>query len=185
MARVKFNPQISAENLKRELEKAADSTGLNKEWGNFLTERVRFEARRGKPLNDTRSFPELTDASKSIRAALATQNPTHPAFSPGKSNATFTGQLLDAVAFERKRSGLFELFVKKSRRRQLVTDRRERQVVFNETVDRRLRRGVSSVQFGTRKFEIFTSEGIKSDKKIPRRLKQILLRFLRRQLRSS
>ena len=184
MARVKFDVNKASKGLRDTINKLSRDPKLETEVGQFLTERVRFEARRGKPLNDNRKFPELSDASKAIRARLQKLNRTARAYSAKKSNLTFTGQLQDAIAFKRTRKGLFELFVKATRRRPLRTGKGKFQSSpNNKRVDEQLRSGVESKQFGTRKFELFTAKGLKSDKKIPKRIKQIYLRFLRRQLR--
>ena len=46
----------------------------------------------------------------SIRRNLAKSNSTHPAFDPERSNLTFTGQLQNALAFKKLKTGLFQIF---------------------------------------------------------------------------
>ena len=166
MAKVKFDAAAAANRLKKDIGKALDDGKLQTEMGIFLTERVRFEARKGKPLNNNRKFPNLKPST--VASRRANKEKKHPAFSPGKSNVTITGQLLDAVSFKRVKSRIFELFVKDSKRN-------KRGDPNNEQVSDFLK---------DKGFVIFTGKGMKSDKKIPRRLKQILLRFLRKRLRS-
>ena len=182
MARIKFDPKVASQRLKKEIEKVSNDKKLEFEYGKFLTERVRFQARKGKPLNKNKKFPPLSEASKNIRKGLGKKNKTHPAFRSDKSNLTFSGQLQDAIAFRRFKNGKFELFVKPTRRRRIEGSPNTLRL-NNEDIDRELRRGVDSRQLGRRKFVLFDTVGLKSDKKIPKRLKQILLRFLRRQLR--
>ena len=182
MAKVKvtYDAGKALLDFKKRIKKVTNDRRLTKDWGEFLTTRVRFEARKGKPLNKDRSFPELSDASKKIRRGLAKENPTHPSYRAGKSNLTFSGQLIEAVSFESLKNGKFKLFVRDSSRKLIVGGDN---TMSNSEIDKKLRKGVTSRQFGTRKFVLFDAAGLKSDKKIPKRLKQILLRFLRRQLR--
>lgn len=177
MVKVKFDPNKAAKDLKAKLNQVIAEKEVETEIGILLTERVRYEARRGKPLNDDRSFPELKESSKGIRKGLSKRNKTHPAFSPDKSNLTFSGQLQDAISFKRLKKGIFELFVNdKKHVAPKYKDGKRGESLTNSQIDKDLRK---------RGFELFTARGLKSEKKIPRRIKQILLRFLRRQLRRS
>lgn len=175
--RIKFDPSGASKRLKDKLNTVIREPEVESEIGIMLTERVRLEARRGSPLNDGRSFPELKDSSKRIRKGLAKINKPHQAFSPERSNLTFTGQLQDAISFKRLKNGLFELFVSEKKRSATKGfDGKRGESLTNKEVDKDLR---------SRGFELFTGKGLKSEKKIPRLIKQILLRFLRRQLRRS
>jgi hypothetical protein len=163
---VKFNISGATKDLQRKVKAALDETALKLEMGSFLTERVAFKARSGKPLNDTGNFPPLKDSSKAIRRRDNRRK--HPAFSPERSNLTITGQLIDAVSFRQLRDTAFELFVDDTQRFELGAPN-NKQVADD---------------LASRDFVIFTANGLKRDKNIPRRLKEILLRFLRRQLKS-
>ena len=175
---VKFNSQSAAKSLAEKFNKVKLNRQMNEEIGEFVVERIKLQARRGKPLNDTGSFPDLKDVSVDIRKALSDVNATHPTFSPARSNITFTGQLINALTFSFNRSeGLIELFVAKTRRnkiRRLVQFGRDPQVVFNQTVDRRLRK---------RGFKMFTPRGVKMNNSVIKRINNIVKRTLRRALR--
>lgn len=89
--------------LERQIEatfkKVRESQQMRMEVGEFLRDRLQAEARRGKPLNDSRSFPPLKETSIAIRDALAETNDTHPTFKPQRSNLTITGQLINAIEY--------------------------------------------------------------------------------------
>jgi len=167
VARVKFNPSAATKGLKKRIKKATGNKQLKAEYGEFLTERIRFQARKGRPLNDNGRFPKLKPSTVESRRNYRGRK--HPAFSPAKSNLTITGQLQDAIKFKRKRSGLFELFVDNSRRKGRGEPNNRELSSFLEKIG----------------FTLFSTKGLKKDKKIPRRLKQLLLRFLRKQLRKK
>ena len=175
MSRVKFDTAGAVSRLKKKINELLVDDNLQTEVGIFLTERIRFEARTGKPLNDSGSFPDLKDSSKGIRAGLAKSNKTHPAFSPDRSNLTFSGQLQDALSFKRIKGGVYELFIKATARQPVKTKGGKAiKSPNNKKVDEDLR---------SRGFNLFTGKGLKQNKKIARRIKQILLRFLRRKLK--
>ena len=167
MASVKFNPAIAAKNLAKKIRKATNDKRLEKDICDFMVERVRFQARRGSPLNDNGRFPRLKEST--VKSRRNNSQRKHPAFSPGKSNLTITGQLQDAVTCRRKSGGLFELFMKKSRRSERGAPNNRQLAKFLEKIG----------------FTLFSVRGIKRDKKIARRMKQTLLRFLRKRLRKK
>jgi hypothetical protein len=182
MAKIKFDANKAAQDFKRKVDKVIQQKEVEQSIGDFLVERVRLEARRGSPLNSSRSFPPLADSSKAIRRAKSRRNTTHPGFDADRSNLTFSGQLIDAITFKRSTKSEFTLFVDDNRRRPLTGDTES---LSNDEVDKRLRRGVTSRQYGRREFILFDLKGIRSDPNISSRIKEILLRYLRRQLRRS
>ena len=173
--RVKFDPSRAAKTVRDEINRATKSNALKEEIGKFITDRVRFQARKGRPLNDNGKFPKLEDSTIANRRRF--KGKTSQAFSPAKSNLTITGQLQDAITFVRERAGLFALFVDETAR--------DGSTSSNSDIDKFLREGIKTKDGRIKKYILFTTKGIKKDKKIPRRVKQILLRFLRRQLRRS
>lgn len=177
MAKVRFDINGATKDLQVKVNEALKDERLEKDIGIFLTDRVRFMARSGKPLNNSRAFPSLKDMTIEQRKFLEKYNKTQRAYAASKSNLTFTGQLQDAVAFDRIRAGIFRLFVKDSRRKPYRIGRSKRgKALTNEEVDKFLRK---------RGFILFTTKGLKSDKNIPKRIKALLIRYLRRQLRRT
>lgn len=71
----------------------------------------RMENEKGKS-----RFPSLAPSTVNSRNLLRKNNATHPTFSPGRSNVTFSGQLVDAIDFKIKRNGEIDLFIKTTRR---------------------------------------------------------------------
>lgn len=171
---VKFNVQAAVARLEKTFEKVKLNKQMNREIGELVTKDIRFQARRGKPLNKNRKFPDLKGSSIRIREELARFNSTHPSFSPPKSNATFTGQLLDAVTFKIVR-GLVSIFVDNTKRKPIKTGRRtsEEEIFNNKEVDEYLR------LLG---FKIFTAQGVKNEKRLVKRINTIVKRTLRRAL---
>jgi hypothetical protein len=173
MAKVKFDVNKASSDLKNKINNLLKNDEMSTEIGIFLTERVRFEARSGKPLNDDRSFPNLQQSTIDNRKRLSKNNKTQQAFRPDFSNLTLTGQLQNAISFKKLKAGVYELFVKDNVRSPYKGG--SGKAITNAKVDEHLRK---------KKFILFTSKGLKSEKKIPRRIKQILLRFLRKSLRA-
>ena len=169
MARVKFDIKKITRELRNAVDDAARNDQFFKQAGDMITTRIKMKARQGKPLNEDGRFPPLFGST--IEARKRIQNSTlrtHPAFKPGKSNLTITGQLIDAVSFRRKRARKFEIFVAPSER---------------DGGDEPNNQKIAGYLAGIG-FHIFDKEGIEDDGKIPGRLKQLLLRFLRKQLKS-
>lgn len=69
------------------------------EIGETLVRLNRKNARTGKA-GDGSSFPPLSQKWKIERDKLSKVNNTHLAYGRGRSNATFTGQLIDAIEYE-------------------------------------------------------------------------------------
>ena len=168
MAEIKWNIGKTAAEIKAKVNRASANKEFEKLIGEFITKRIRSRARKSQPLNDTWHFPNLKPSTIKARAAL-TKGGRHPAFSPARSNLTISGQLLDAVSFARIDSTSFLIFVAPTERKLELGDPPNNQKLagFLEKLG----------------FVIFTKKGIRLDRKIPRRIKQILLRFLRKELR--
>jgi len=172
--KVRFDQAAAVDRVLKVFKKVKQNKQMNKEIGEFVTDRIRFEARREKPLNNSRKFPNLKDSTIENRRRLAKFNATHPSFTPPKSNATITGQLLEAVLYRVFR-GAVEIFVSDKPRTPYRTgpSSRQKKVITNKEVDEFLR------IIG---FNIFTAKGINSDPKITKRINTIVKRTLRRAL---
>lgn len=179
MAKVKISgiPEIERK-IEETFGKVRRSPEINKEIGKFVTDRIRFEARRGKPLNVERRFPDLKKSSVSIRTYLAALNPTQVTFKPNRSNTTLTGQLLNAVVYELLPRAGISIFVDKTIRDPYIINRKGEigEVLRNSEVDRELRK---------RGFEIYTAKGIESEPQILKRINAILKKYVRRAIKAN
>lgn len=177
MAKVKFNSQRAANDLFKQFNRVKKTKVMNDEIVDFLVERIKGEARRGRPLNNGRKFKALKSLTIENRRRLANFNKTHPAFAPTKSNLTFSGQLINAV------SGSFErdvniIEIAETKRTGYKTGPRSRDK--NPPTNKELQQQLLKI---SKSFAVFTDKGIRSDPKITKRIKNIVLRFLRRSLR--
>ena len=180
--RVKIDRQALENSIRRKLDEVRDEDQLKTEIGLFLTERIRFQARVGKPLNDDGRFPPLKDKNTSKgglpstverREYLSRFNKTDSTFASRRSNLTFTGQLLDGLAFNRVKNGIDLLFKGKRKPYRTGPKSRERNPLSNAELDVELRK------IG---FFAFTKPGIEANRKITRQISRIVSRFLRRKL---
>ena len=105
MAKVKFNEKAVETTIMVRLDKVLSATEVQNEIGETLLTRYRGFGKSGKPLNETRSFPELTKGTKQRRKRLSTVNQTDPAFRANKSAINFTGQLWAGLKFDIKDKG--------------------------------------------------------------------------------
>ena len=159
--------------IKQTFTKVTENTQMRKEIGDFVVGRIQGEARRGKPLNDNRTFPPLKESSKAIREALSSKNPTHPTFSVNRSNLTFSGQLIDNIVYELGRT-VISIFVDNTRRFPIVGQNAESNNKTNKEVDRELRR---------RGFFLYTAKGIDSEPRVIKRINNIVKKFVRRSIK--
>jgi hypothetical protein len=67
------------------------------EVGEFVSDRVRYQARIGKPISADGFKTPLEDSTIRNRKYLARYNSTHETYNPERSNLTLTGQLLDSI----------------------------------------------------------------------------------------
>jgi len=159
--------------IKDTFEKVTESKQMRTEIGEFVVGRIQGEARRARPLNDSRSFPPLKESTKAIRESLSSKNPTHPTFSVNRSNLTFSGQLIDNIVFELGRT-VISIFVDNTLRRPTVGARDEDNRKSNREVDRDLRR---------RGFFLYTAKGIESESRVTKRINNIVKKFVRRAIK--
>jgi hypothetical protein len=148
---------------------------MRNEVGTFVVSKIQLEARRRKPLNDDRAFPELSPKSKGIRKYLGAYNILHPAFKADRSNLTLTGQLIDAITY-RLNSTFFTIEVKNDSREPYLINKKleSSEPITNKQVDANVR------ALG---FELYTASGIKSDPKVMRRIQSILKKYVRRAIK--
>lgn len=108
--------------IKEKFLKVKRNRQMLNEIGVMATERMKLQARKGKPLfgdNEVPgSFPPGYPASSTIRGRkyLEQFNPTHSTYKANRGNLTFTGQLIDALTYEIK-DGLIRYFIADSMRK--------------------------------------------------------------------
>lgn len=176
MATARFDANRANGRLRKEVNKIVNNNKFFEEASKIAIDRIKLEARRGKPLNNSRNFPQLKDSTVKNRARRAKFNKTQKPFRPGLSNLNFSGQLQNALITIKDKRG-FSVQVGDSRRQRLKTskNKREKNPPTNQELDFDLR---------DRGFFLFTAKGIKSEGSIAKRIRQLTLRFLRRALRS-
>lgn len=175
MAKVRIKGIAAVErNIEQTFEKVRSSKQMRNDIGEFVVGRVQLEARRAKPLNDTRSLPDLKDSTKGIRKGLEKLNPTHPTYKANRSNLTFTGQLIDAVTWLIGKPGVIEIEVEDSLRTPIQTKSGPGDRESNKDVDADLRK---------RGFVMYTARGIRSEPKVLKRINNIVKKFIRRAIK--
>lgn len=90
--------------VSKQLSSIIDTDELAEVVGRPLIERIKFEAKRGTPLNDAGSFKPLAQSTIQNRKYLAKYNKTATVYKENRSNLSFTGQLLDSLQFRRIKS---------------------------------------------------------------------------------
>ena len=90
--------------VNKQLSSIIDTDELAEVVGRPLIERIKFEAKRGTPLNNAGSFKPLAKSTIENRIELAKYNKTATVYKENRSNLSFTGQLLDSLQFRRIKS---------------------------------------------------------------------------------
>ena len=141
------------------------------EIGEFSVERIYRSTKTGKSLATETSLKTLKEGT--IKRRKAYKGSTGEFFKPAKSNLTFSGQLLNALTFRVIRNGVIEVFVKDNMRTPYKGEKSS-STSFNRDTNADIARKVAE---DGRPF-------IGMDKKGVEVIKQIVLRNLRKQLRS-
>lgn len=175
--KMSFDAKSATVTLKKQLDKVINNKQLQTEIGLDLVKTVKAQARLGKPLNNTRTFKDLSSITKQQREYLARFNNPGPVFSPEKANVTMTGQLLDGLTFDVGKNGLIELFFK-GKRRPYFTGPKSKQTLTskNDTNDKVYK---NLLDLG---FVVFTKLGIERDKGFMKRTNSKVKKYLRRSL---
>ena len=178
---VNFNEKKFALTVRQTFQKVKQSKQLQNEIGQFLSDRIKAEAKRGTPLNRRRKYPALKQTSIEQRKRLGDLNPTGRPFRPSFSNTTLSGQLLNSITFKAGRDSV--TIGPQGRRKPLV--------ISSKGTREKLIRGVNAtnqelaVTLAKIGFVIFDAQTIQNESKIVSRLKNITLKFLRRALKVS
>lgn len=83
--------------LKADIEAIIRSPAVLNAVGETVVERLKYQARVGKPFNESGVFPALKDSTIAHRKYLARYNPTHPTYAAKRSNLTITGEFLNSM----------------------------------------------------------------------------------------
>lgn len=92
-----------------QMEKVLSSDAFLKEVGQFAVERIAYQARTSKPLNESSSLPALKATTIAARRRIARNNPTHQAYEPARSNLTITGQFLNSLKYALVKAGVIKI----------------------------------------------------------------------------
>lgn len=117
--RVRTNIQ-GLQNIRSRIEKVFNEVLKDKanadEIGNAISEEHKRMIRTGKSPADGNSFKKLAKSTVKRRDWLAKYNATHEKYSKGKSNLTFTGQLVEAITFKFDGRNKYDIYVDGTRR---------------------------------------------------------------------
>ncbi len=147
---------------------------LKKEVGEFAVERIKYQARVGKPLNTFNFFPTLAPSSVSHRRYLAKYNEPHPTFKDERSNLTITGEFLESLTWYDEGDTLLRLgFQGMHKAYKGAKGQRISKPIMNATLHKYLS------ELG---FYVFDTS-LRDNKTFVSRIKTICLRYIRRGLR--
>lgn len=151
-----------------------DNAELGREVGQMLVDRLKYQARSKKPMNETGSFPNLKPATIKNREYLEKYNETHPAYSTKRANLTITGAFLESLTFKFLGRGKLEIFFQGKHPRYNGKNGPIGKEVSNQDLYGWLRE---------KGFPTF-DESIQQNKTLRQRIRGIVLSFIRRGLSS-
>jgi hypothetical protein len=112
MFKVNFNSDQFAKieaKFRDDIQAILSNTDIMKDVGEFMVDRVKYQARIAKPFNADGSFPDLKDSTVANRRYLAKFNEVDATFSPTRSNLTITGQFLNSLTYLVQGPGLVQI----------------------------------------------------------------------------
>lgn len=160
--------------LVKDIEEILSSREMLKEVGEFTVERLRYQARIGRPANFARSTKPLEESTIRNRKYLAKHNPTHETFEPTRSNLTITGQFLDSLKYAVRGTGLLEIFFDGNHRGYLSGTGKRGKSIPNA----KLAEYLKDID---KRFAVFDSS-LDDNETFKTRVKTIVRRFIRRGL---
>ena len=184
--------------------KVTEGKQMRDEVGTFLRDRLKSEARRARPLNDSRAFPPLKQTSIIIRESLARTNETHITYKSTRSNLTFSGQLIDAIRYFLTSTKIIIEVENTARAPYRTRDRLSTKELgglrgsignlkaTSEFIKRTRTTGQDSPpptnkeldqDLRRRGFVLYTAQGIESDDRVLRRINNIVKKFVRRAIK--
>lgn len=158
-----------SEEIKKSFDNVVNSKELLGEVGDFSVERIKYQARIGKPINETNDFKALESSSIRSRQYLAKHNETHDAYKDRRSNLTLTGKLLDSLRYSIKGPGLLELFFF-GNHPGYKTGGKDTESESNSQI----------IKWLSKKGFVVFDKSLNTNNKFKSRIKTIVLRYLRR-----
>lgn len=105
-----LNIQLTKRRVEAILNRAINDPNLKRKASEFSVERIQKVTRTGRSMVTGQKLKPLADSTKRIKESLKKFNTPSRFYRKGKSNLTFTGQLLDSLkAFEGKTGNRFEI----------------------------------------------------------------------------
>lgn len=103
---------VGAKNARESIEKRVREAIANAKLQNIAADELKREIRSGTNPKTGKNYRQLKESTIRNRRYLARNNPTHPQYSPARSNLTLTGQLIDGIkARFNKASGVLTIFI--------------------------------------------------------------------------
>lgn len=171
--------------VEKRLADAIDSAELARVIGEPLAERIKFEAKRGRPMNDEGRFPDLAKLTIENREHLEQYNQTADVYSPPRSNLSFTGQLLDSLKWRRagKSAGnraklSVEVFFSGDRKPYKTGPNSTAKLTRYNRTNQAL--ALTLKQIG---FQVFSKAGVERNESLIRRITNNIRSYLRKRLR--
>lgn len=164
----------------RQVNDVLNEEGLSIEVGEIVQERIRFAARRGKPLNDNGVFKPLAPLTVENRQYLSGYNFTTDVYSPNRSNLSFTGQLLDSIRYRKTRAQgfLIELFFFGDRDPYQTGPKTTEKLTEANRTNQALAKTLDDIGF-----TVFSKKGIEGNKELIRRIVNTVRSYIRKNLR--
>lgn len=167
--------------LNKKLSSALNSSELTDIVGKPIVERIKFEAKRGSPLNDEGSFKDLSRLTVENRQRLEKFNKTTTVYKPDRSNLSFTGQLLDAVSYKKiigKASAVVLIYFGGSRQMYNTGPRSKAKATKYNRTNEALARTLAEIGF-----KVFTKSGVENKTALIKQITNKIRSYLRKKLR--
>lgn len=158
----------------KDIEEILSSKEMLSEVGQFTVDRLKYQARLGKPANFARSTKPLESSTIRSRRYLAKHNPTHETFEESRSNLTITGQFLDSLKYVVRGTGLLEIFFDGTHKGYLSGTGKRGKSIANE----KLAEYLKDID---KRFAVFDSS-LNTNETFKTRIKTVVQRFIRRGL---
>jgi hypothetical protein len=180
--KIKVNyPRVAINSrIVRQVNELLGEDGLSIEVGEIVQERIRFSARRGKPLNDSGSFKPLAPSTVENRQDLSGYNSTIDVYSPARSNLSFTGQLLNSIRYRKAKAQgfLIEILFSGDRNPYKTGPNSTAKLTDANRTNQALAKTLDDIGF-----TVFSKKGIEGNKELIRRIVNTVRSYIRKNLR--
>lgn len=177
---VKYPKAAIRAEIESDIKKILGQDELSNLVGGTVTERIKLNAKSGKPLNNTGTFPSLAESTIENRVRLSKLNNTASVYSPKRSNLSFTGQLLESLSFKRiqSRAFLIEIFFDKDRTPYKTGQKSTAKLGEKNKTNKALAKTLDEIGF-----TVFSKDGIEKNRALIRRVVNEVQSFIRKKLR--